>query len=709
MATFNEIIKQFKVIRRKSDSVQCICPTHYDKNASLTISLSKDKDGNEKTILYCHAGCEAEDILKSKGLKISDLYTNQYTRECTGKSGLEKCIEYYESKGNKYISDYTYKDENGNYLYTKIKLINQEGKKSFIYVRVSKNKWKAGRGDIDPVPYRLDKIVANRNKYPIYIVEGEKDVHTMEEIGFLATTTGGAGTWKDEYKAYFKGASIVILPDNDESGNKYAREIKKSIKKIAYRLKVVTISPDEKGDITDFINKGNSKDDVKRVLSDQDWNYANWVRLSTSNAPKGIDQYALSVVINSFIDYIVMDTSEKNKSCIYVYDNGVYININKNPFISKHIKPFLPNEYKTTNNFDEVYKQLCIMDERFKTPTDFDQNPYIINVKNGLFDIKDFTLKAHDPSYLSLKQLNVNFNTEPTDHGYFNGFIDKLTDGDADLMSVIVEYMGITFSNIPTHYTKKLLMLQGKGDTGKSQLIKITNEIMGADNIKAMPPQKLADRFTMSACHDKGLVFCADAPSDALKDLSVIKSMTGGDTLSAENKGGAYYDVTFNGSIVIACNDKPRLDGDNGKHMYDRVLLIPCNNVIPKHEQDPGLFEKLKEDDEYIFYIAMCHLKRLIDNEYKFTRSDKIEKELNEYMIQDDDVLQWLHSEYVEVNQEAKTKSRDLYRSYKLWCDNQGIKDYNKAINLSNRLKQLGYENGKRGNSVFYALKITEH
>lgn len=702
--TIDEITSRFNIKSSTANSVQAICPVHKDKRASLSITRIYDDTGNEKIVMHCHAGCKTRDILQSVGLEMKDLFAT--TNKPKIQTGLDKCIKHYENKGKKYIESYHYKDENGNYLYSKLRFLEPDSTKTFIYARCNATEWTTGRG-CDPVLYRLNKVVQAVNaELPIYIVEGEKDVHTLEKMGYVATTSGGAGTWKEEYAKHFRSASVIILPDNDESGAAYAKDIIKSIKKIAYRYKSVTISSDQKGDITDFVNNGNSIDDVKRVLAEHDWNYAKWVRTTNSNTPKGIDQYTLAVTINSFIDYIVMDINEKNKPCTYVYNNGIYININKNPFISRYIMPFLPHDFRTNNNFDEIYKHLCLVDDRFKTPDDFDQDENIINVKNGLFNVKEFKLYPHTPAYYSLKQLNVNFNEQPMDHGHFNGFIETLTEADDELKSVILEFMGITFSNIPTHYTKKLLMLQGKGDTGKSQLIKIINNIMGSTNIKAMPPHKLADRFTMSACHDKGLVFCADAPSDALKDLSVIKSMTGGDTISAENKGGAYYDVLFNGSIIIACNDKPKLDGDNGKHMYDRVLLIPCNNVIPLHEQDPQLFKKLQQDKEYIFYIAMEHLHKLMTNNYKFTQSETIQNELYQYQIQDDDVLQWLNSEFVEIDTEIKCTSRELHRSYREWCEEQGIKDPKKALEVCHRLKQLGYENGKRGNSTFYSIKI---
>jgi len=55
---------------------------------------------------------------------------------------------------------------------------------------------------------------AVKEKRVIFIVEGEKDCHTLEQYGQIATTSPmGAGKWKDEYSEYFRGSEIInILP-----------------------------------------------------------------------------------------------------------------------------------------------------------------------------------------------------------------------------------------------------------------------------------------------------------------------------------------------------------------------------------------------------------------------------------------------------------------------------------------------------------------
>ena len=67
--TYDEILSRFKVKRSYRDKAQCICPSHNDKEASLTISK-----GEKGTVVHCHAGCETADVLGAVGLSLKDLF-----------------------------------------------------------------------------------------------------------------------------------------------------------------------------------------------------------------------------------------------------------------------------------------------------------------------------------------------------------------------------------------------------------------------------------------------------------------------------------------------------------------------------------------------------------------------------------------------------------------------------------------------------------
>lgn len=99
------------------------------------------------------------------------------------------------------------------------------------------------------------------NTKPVFIVEGEKDVETMEKLGYIATTSpNGAGSkWKSEYTPFFNGFDVVILADNDEVGLKYATNIAESLIQTARSVKLVPSQAlytplQPKGDISDIVD-----------------------------------------------------------------------------------------------------------------------------------------------------------------------------------------------------------------------------------------------------------------------------------------------------------------------------------------------------------------------------------------------------------------------------------------------------------------------
>ncbi|WP_461211660.1 hypothetical protein, partial [Desulfocurvus sp. DL9XJH121] len=78
-------------------------------------------------------------------------------------------------------------------------------------------------------------------------------------------------------------------------------------------------------------------------------------------------------------------------------------------------------------------------------------------------------------------------------------FIDDLSEGNEGITKVLQEYAGLTLSNITGNRVKKVLLLYGKGDTGKSKFIEALCNIVGEENSINLKMQQLAERFGSSA------------------------------------------------------------------------------------------------------------------------------------------------------------------------------------------------------------------
>ncbi|WP_066451880.1 toprim domain-containing protein [Halomonas chromatireducens] len=118
------------------------------------------------------------------------------------------------------------------------------------------------------IPYHLDKLYA-QPEADVFLVEGEKDVHRLEQLGILATcNAGGAGKWTDEHSRHLAGRRVVILPDNDEPGIDHARKVKASLEAAEAEVLVVLLrNLPEKGDVSDWLDAGGTLGQLQDLIT----------------------------------------------------------------------------------------------------------------------------------------------------------------------------------------------------------------------------------------------------------------------------------------------------------------------------------------------------------------------------------------------------------------------------------------------------------
>ena len=100
--------------------------------------------------------------------------------------------------------------------------------------------------------------------------------------------------------------------------------------------------------------------------------------------------------------------------------------------------------------------------------------------------------------------------------------------------------------------------------------------------------------------------------------------------------------------------------------------------------KDPNLLEKLRNEADGIFLFALEGLRRLIGNNYKFSVTERNNRELDQYREESDNVLSFV-GECCELGEGFDYGSTELYNAYKGFCDDSGVKPYSQK----NFVKQL--------------------
>ena len=224
--------------RRSGSGYSTLCPAHNDKDPSL--SISEGRNGN--VVIYCHAGCEVEDVVTAFDLAMTDLFVES-----------KRTVSVMASPPMRHVETYEYVDERWFPIY-EIRRFEPKTFRPYL-----PNAERPGLNGVRHVLYRLPMMI-ERAKLgnDIVIVEGEKDVHAMEEKGYFATTnSGGSSGWLDELADPLIGASFVgVIADNDDAGRKWAKLVSDSLKVRAIDHKVYQVPGEVGADITDHFAEG---------------------------------------------------------------------------------------------------------------------------------------------------------------------------------------------------------------------------------------------------------------------------------------------------------------------------------------------------------------------------------------------------------------------------------------------------------------------
>ena len=156
------------------------------------------------------------------------------------------------------LRTHTYQNMNHDNIAVKTIYRKPDGSKTAIWHRYEGNTLVKGLNGLKMPLYHIYNLT-DKTK-PIFIVEGEKDVETLEKLGYIATSSpNGAGAkWKSEYTPYFRDFDVIILADNDEVGLKSATNIAENIVTVASSVKLIPSQAlyaplKSKGDISDIV------------------------------------------------------------------------------------------------------------------------------------------------------------------------------------------------------------------------------------------------------------------------------------------------------------------------------------------------------------------------------------------------------------------------------------------------------------------------
>jgi hypothetical protein len=207
-------------------------------------------------LVNCAAGCDTPTILEAIGLSYSDLFVA--SPDVWESPDIEMVYDYTDPDGSPRFQVVRYpKGHEPRFLQRR-----WDGVAHWAWhlgpcedrrIACAKGRHRRLADQVETIPYRLHKLVTAPFSEPVWVVEGEKDVLTMEGLGFVATCNPGGATevgkrckWKVEWGSYFIGLDVVVVADQDRPGLNHAIQVAKTLSGTAASVRIVDKIPGAK-------------------------------------------------------------------------------------------------------------------------------------------------------------------------------------------------------------------------------------------------------------------------------------------------------------------------------------------------------------------------------------------------------------------------------------------------------------------------------
>ena len=315
------------------------------------------------------------------------------------------------------------------------------------------------------------------------------------------------------------------------------------------------------------------------------------------------------------------------------------------------------------------------------------QNPPVLAVANGLLDPVSRALRPHTPDWFSTVRLPVRFDKDAPPPTKWLAFLEEVLEGDAERAAVIQEVFGGCLDR--TGPGKWFAMLVGAGDNGKSVVLHVLGQVLGRRNCSSVGLGELTgSRFATFQLFGKLANLVGDQGYLELADEGRLKTLTGGDLVTFEQKGRDPFAAVNRAKLVLACNALPTF-GDRSEGVWNRLEPVPFTYTVPAGKKDPALLTDgyWAEELPGILNWALDGLQRLREARGRFTRSAAGEALKGEHRRDSNPARRFLEENYEFTGREEdRMPVSELFADYKGWARENG---YDKLLTVPKFAKEV--------------------
>ncbi|HEY1189887.1 MAG TPA: phage/plasmid primase, P4 family [Gemmata sp.] len=714
--------------RGEGRSWSALCPGHADGANSLGIAVGRA----ESVLLKCYAGCPTADILRPLGLEMKDLFPGGRERKAPKNAGCTLARLGFEKRlPVEHLKAHGLRDErDGSKPVVKIPYRSTDG--SVLFER--QREGPTGGENVQPAGvklalfglWRIDEFRAGKR---LILVEGETDTLTLWLHGYPALGIPGASALGSFDAKLLDGfTDLFVWQESDRAGSKMIAKLREKLAgrdwkvirhdaakdpndlhaadpdKFRERFEAVLAAAAPPGEVPpaegsreatgrtryDLTDLGNARRLVDKHGHDLRfshpqsqwfaWDGTRWAHDDTGE----VTRRATDTVTGMFSEAAGLASAESRTKLVqHALKSQAARAIGAMVLLARS-EPSIPVR-----------------------PDDLDANPWLLNCPNGTVDLRTGEVREHRRGDLITQMAPVPFDPAarcPT----WEGFLAKVfpasvespdAGGHPGLIGYIQRLLGYGLTGDIREHT--LPIFWGGGSNGKSTLIETVAAVFGQAYWCAAPEGMLMIRrgeahpTELARLYRKRMVAATETEEGARLNVSLVKRLTGGDTVTARFMRQDFFEFAPTHKLIMATNDRPRIPS-GGHGIWRRVALVPFNVKFWKAELGESGPELLRADGTLPGRLRAelpGILTWIVRGCLEWQRTglnppDEVRAATGEYRDQQNTIGQFL-AEKTLTEKGAELTVKDLYSAYLVWCDGYGEQPigkirFNEAVSKEN-------------------------
>lgn len=299
-----------------------------------------------------------------------------------------------------------------------------------------------------------------------------------------------------------------------------------------------------------------------------------------------------------------------------------------------------------------------------------DADPWLLNVANGTLDLHTFKLREHRPGDYITKITHAAYDPHapgPTWRKFLNTSLP-----DREVQAFLARYVGQAL--IGQFMEKKLVMLHGGGDNGKSVWVEVVHFALGNYAMTAQTDMLLAKKHNSAfdgtvELRGKRWVTTSEVEKGRTLAPAMVKRLTGGDSIRARNLNQPNIEFEPSHTLAMLMNDLPHVN-DRSSAMWDRLRVVYWDRKIPKNKRDPLLSGRLKVEADAVLAWAVAGLRDYTERG-ALDEPTAVQVATKAYR-EDEDLIQRFFDECVEQGPDLDVAPTDLHKAFQKWVMDEG-------------------------------------